>query len=307
VPLIPADPPQATQPEPLPKKKRSWGKIVTIILLALALIGALVLFALAFLKLEEANTRIDEQDRQIEEQQELIEKKETFGAAMEELIETARRFDGVRMTEIVPYDQYQNAATRAWSHRWEPDALDNDIEAVKTATAELQTLLDGAAAEASSNTTGTAYESTTDQLGLGFVTSVVEDADTLCESDVLACVLHDDPYTVHFDAGDNGVEYMTDWLRTGIAYHEFAHVLQMTNPGPTETAAASFGGDWETMADCFALTYLPGWTLDHTIWVSSFQYWEVSIGYGYTCDAPQMQVIRDWYEPLGFSATPISQ
>jgi hypothetical protein len=61
------------------------------------------------------------------------------------------------------------------------------------------------------------------------------------------------------------------------------------------------------MADCFALTYLDGWTLDHKVYVSSFEYWQVSIGYGYTCDDGQRQVIRDWYEQLGFHSQPISQ
>ena len=51
---------------------------------------------------------------------------------------------------------------------------------------------------------------------------------------------------------------MNDWLRTGLAYHEYAHVLQFNNPEQTETAVESFGGDWETMADCYALTFLPG-------------------------------------------------
>lgn len=280
---------------------------MTIILLSLGLIAVLALFLLSYARLEEANTRIDEQDQQIEEQQELIEKKETFGQSMEGLIDTARAFEGIKMMDLVPYDTYQRIATSAWTNRWDATAVDGDIADVAVEKKALEDLLAAAATEASTNVTGTTYESVTDDLGKGFVASILEDADSLCQSDVLACVLHSDPYTVHYDAADHGVEYMTDWLRTGIAYHEFAHVLQMTNPGPTATAAASFGGDWETMADCFALTYLPGWTLDHTIWVSDYQYWEVSIGYGYTCDAAQMQVVREWYDPLGFAVTPITQ
>ncbi len=65
--------------------------------------------------------------------------------------------------------------------------------------------------------------------------------------------------------------WMTDFIQTGIAYHEFAHVLQFTNPEATDAAVAAFGGDVETMADCYSLTYLLGWTLDHTVWVSSFE------------------------------------
>ena len=112
---------------------------------------------------------------------------------------------------------------------------------------------------------------------------------------------------MHFDAADDNVEYTNDFIRSGVAYHEFAHVLQMTNPDATDAALEAFGDDDEIMADCFALTYLDGWKLDHRIWVSSYEYWDVSIGYGYTCNESQKQVIRDWYSQLGYQATPISQ
>ena len=69
----------------------------------------------------------------------------------------------------------------------------------------------------------------------------------------------------------------------------------------------SFGGDSETMADCFALTYLPGWKLDHRIWTSSYMYWDVNIGYGYTCNEQQREAVRTWYDGLVFQLHPISQ
>lgn len=276
-------------------------------LLGLALAAAVTAFAFYFIKLDEANTRIDEQDRLIEEQEELIEQKEVFGAAMTALVETARKFDGVLVDSVVPFDRYQLYAVQGWIHRWKLDSLQADVERVEDATEELETLLTAANTEATTNTTGTTYESVIDQLSAGFATTHLDDADTLCESDVLACVMSDEPLKVHFDAADSALPYMTDTLRTGIAYHEFAHVLQMTNPEPTETALLAFGDDGETMADCFALTYLPGWKLDHRIWVSSYEYWDVSIGYGHTCDETQRQAIRDWYGQLGFHAEPISQ
>ena len=96
-------------------------------------------------------------------------------------------------------------------------------------------------------------------------------------------------------------------LTEPLSYHEFAHVLQFTNPQPTTTALDAFGGDSETMADCYALTYLPGWKLHHRVWVSSYQYYEVDIGYGYTCNESQRQVVRDWYEQLGYTTGPIAQ
>ncbi len=275
--------------------------------MSVALVAALGLLAFGYLQLTDANTRIEQQDREIEQQRELIDKKETFSAAMQSLQTTTTEFEGVRLTAIVPVDQYAILASSAWAHRWNGAQLDSDIAHVQAAQTALTDLLAAATTQATTNVTGTTNEAVIDQLGGGFVGSVLDDADTLCEADVLACVVSDDPYTVHFDAADSTLPYMTDFIRTGLAYHEFAHSLQMTNPGPTEVAVAAFGGDRETMADCFALTYLDGWKLDHQVFVSSTTYYQVSIGYGYTCNDDQKQVIRDWYEQLGFHAAPITQ
>ena len=300
--------PDLMEPVPvLPAPKRSRKALVVIILLVVALLSALGALTYYLLQLSAANDRIADQKQQIQEQKDLIDKKETFGAAMTGLLDTASQFDGVLMTSIVPFADYEAIATRAWQNRWLPEYLVEDTETVDRYNDELTALLAAAATEASSNTTGSTYETVTDQLGGGFVATLVDDADSLCESDVLACVFSEDPYTVHFDAADANVEYVTDWLKTGVAYHEFAHVLQMTNPEPTEIALEAFGGDDETMADCFALTYLDGWKLDHRVFITSYSWWDVSIGYGYTCNETQKQAVRDWYGALGYQTTVITQ
>ena len=291
--------------EATPKKSRK--ALVAIVLLVVGLLGALGALTFYLVQLSAANDRIAEQKQQIQEQKDLIDKKETFGAAMTSLLETASQFDGVLMTSLVPVADYEAIANRAWQNRWLPKYLVEDTETVEGYQNDLTALLATAATETSSTTTGSTYEAVTDQLGGGFVATLIDDADSLCESDVLACVFSEDPYTVHFDAADANVEYMTDWLKTGVAYHEFAHVLQITNPDATSAALTAFSGDDETMADCFALTYLPGWKLDHRIWVGSYSYWDVSIGYGYTCNESQKQVVRDWYGQLGYTPAPISQ
>lgn len=290
----------------LPEPHRSRKAMIAIILLAVALAGAIAAVVVYFLKLDEANARIVEQNEQIREQKNLIDQKETFGAAMSTLLETAQRVDGIAFGDLVPFDQYEVYAAQGWVHRWSPEAMARDVVKVETATQELEEKLDAAAAEAATNTSGSVYETVLDELGGGFVTLSIDDADTLCESDVLACVTFAEPYIVHVDAADDIGGYMTDELRTGVAYHEFAHVLQLSNPDPTLTALESFGGDDEIMADCYALTYLDGWTLQHRIRVHG-SYYLVNIGYGYTCDESQRQVIRDWYGQLGFHLEPISQ
>jgi len=296
-----SSPTKATR-TPLPRKAKVW-----IGILSATLVLSLGAVAFQVVSLLQAAALIEQQQQEIEQQQELIEKKESFGAAMRALLETARALDGVPMETLIPTNQYQAIANRAWTQRWTADAVDREITAAQTAAAELETLIATAETERTTNASGTAYEAIIDELGRGFVSSALTDADSLCQTDVLACVISDNPFVVHFDNADNGQPYMTDWLRTGIAYHEFAHVLQMTNPEATEAALAAFGGDHEAHADCFALTFLDGWTLDHTIWVSSVQYWEVSIGYGYTCTPDQQQTVRDWYQQLGIVPATLSQ
>ena len=300
-------PPVFGPPATRPPRRVSIGAIVAIVLLALGLLGTAAFLVVSLWMLDSANSRIEDQQDRIDEQDDLIEKRETFGAAMNGLLGSAAELDGNLFADLVPVDDYQDIATNAWLNRWDLAAMDDDLAAVEEAAAELQAVRDAAGTQAATNASGSVYESVTDQLGGGFVASVVGDVDGFCEGDVLGCVSGADPFTIHYDAADAAVPYMTDWLETGIAYHEFAHVLQFTNPEPTETAVASFGGDVETMADCFALTYLSGWTLDHTVWTSSYQYWEVSLGYGYTCDEPQRQAIRDWYGQLGYTPVTITQ
>ncbi len=291
---------------PQTARRRPVGLIVTVSLLSLLLATAIAAFVWYFLQLQDANATIREQQRELEEQRELIDKKETFGAAMEGLLDEVGRYEGVPLANLIPWDRYELLAAQSWARRWDATALEASIASVEEARAELVTQREAAEQQAASNASGSAYEATLDRLGFGYVTWVLEDADTFCEADVLACVDSENPLLVHVDAADDALEYTTDWLRTGIAYHEFAHVLQFTNPEPTDTALAAFDGDLETMADCFALTYLDGWTLHHTIWVNSYQYWEVDVGYGYTCTDAQRQVVRDWFDQLGVHTRQIS-
>lgn len=303
----PAAPGATMGPVPAPPaRRRPVGLIVTVSLLSLLLATAIAAFVWYFLQLQDANATIREQQRELEEQRDLIDKKETFGAAMEGLLDEVGRYEGVPLASLIPWDRYELLASQSWARRWDATALDASIASVEKEREQLVTQRESAEQQAASNASGSAYEATLDSLGAGYVTWVLEDADTFCNSDVLACVDSENPLVVHVDAADDGLEYTNDWLRTGIAYHEFAHVLQFTNPEPTEAALVSFDGDVETMADCFALTYLDGWTLHHTIWVSSYQYWEVDVGYGYTCTDAQRQVVRDWYGQLGVHARQIS-
>ncbi|MFE6964895.1 hypothetical protein ACFVAJ_07265 [Agromyces sp. NPDC057679] len=306
--------PEAPEAPVAPPRRRRWGSIVAISLLGVALAGAVAGCVWFFLQLEAAQDRISEQEQELEQQRELIDEKETFGEAMNALLESTARFDSTLTASVVPWDDYRRLAVQAWAHRWDADAVASDTRAVEQAAADLDARWNEAQKEAGSNASGSGYEAVIDRLSGGFVSSVIDDAKTLCadgdddgdHGDLLACVFHDDPYLVHFDAAANAVPYMNDELRTGIAYHEFAHVLQITNPSATRDALEAFDGDDEVMADCYALTFLDGWKLDHRIWTSDYEYWDVNIGYGTACTGAQQQVIRDWHAKLGVELQAVS-
>ena len=282
------------------KRRRPIGWIIVVILLFLALAATAAVLLMALQQLKDAQTVIDKQN-------DLIEDKQTFDSAMQDLVDKAGEFDGALFGTLVPQDQLYVLAARGWKDRWDADAMTKATDDAKSLTADLTAQLAKAADEASANASKTEYETVIDKLGGGFVTTAIDDADALCLDDVLGCVTSDDPYTIHIDKADVHAPYMTDFIRKGIAYHEFAHVLQYTNPDASDLAAESFGGNVETMADCFALTYLKGWALHQTVWVSDVQYYEVDVGYGYTCNSKQKGVIRTWYEGLSYQLPTITQ
>jgi hypothetical protein len=299
----------ATTDDTEPRKPRRTGWIVTVVLLSVALLATGVALTLVALMLDQAQSRIEQQQEDIEEQQDLIEQKETFSLAAQELMATAAQFDGVPFATLVDTRHYQSLFQRGWRHRWDSVALDRDIEEVYVATAELADIAEAAREQAGSNESGTFFERTTDALGKGFITTSLNSAIEFCDDgDALGCVSGDDPMVIHYSSDlFREAPYDSDFLREGVAYHEYAHVLQMTNPEATAEAVTAFDGDWETMADCYALTYLKNWKLDHTIWINSYSYWELSIGYGYTCNSSQRDVIRDWVDSVGYRHVPLSQ
>lgn len=294
-------PPGAYPPVPATPRRRT-GMIVTIILLSIALAAAAGALAWNLLQLQAATTTIDEQQVEIDQQRELIDERMTFGRAAGRLVSEANSFAGLPYSAVVDWPRIERIVSGGWTSRWNIDVLPGQTTAAADALVELVALRAGARLEASTNVSGTVYESVLDSLGQGFVRTSIDDADALCEEDVLGCVSSADPFNVHIDAADTDLPHLTDWLRTGLAYHEYAHVLQFTNPEQTAIAVEAFGGDFETMADCYTLTYLDGWTLTHRVPINRYSWWEVDMGYGHTCDATQAQAVRDWIGTLGAPA-----
>ncbi len=306
----PSGPAATSTPEtpgtaPARRRRPRAGIVALSALLAVTVVAGGLGFLWVATQLQEARTLIGDQQQQIidqqrrlDEQQEMIDRKERFGSAMNDLYETIEPLVGLPYATIVPWYRVEDLADRAWIHRRNPAALDQDVVDLQRLTSEISARSSGVREQAASNASGTAWEATLDDLGRGWVSTVFEDA-TPCGATALACVSGTEPFTVHVRADTRIDPTMTDWIRTGAAYHEYAHVLQFTNPQATDDALASFGGDVETMADCYALTFLDGWSLDHEVAIDEYSYYEVSVGYGYACDEGQRQVIRDWAGRLG--------
>lgn len=291
-------------PPPAPAPRRPVGLIVTVSILGLLLliaggvaVDALLRNAAANATIREQRQQLEQQERELEEQRELIDRKEVFGAAMQRLVEEANRFAGVTVGHLVDWDRYEALAKDAWAWRWDAWQLESLTTEAEQLHAQLVATREAAEAQAADNASGTVYESVLDALGSGYVSVVFEHVGGYCPAETWACVGGADPYRVYVVLESDAKRWVTDWMRTGVAYHEMAHVLQHTHPGPTAEALEHFGGDYEHMADCFALTFLDGWTLEHTHRSGGYIY-RTSIGYGYTCTAAQREVMRDWYGQL---------
>ena len=292
----------SSAPPRRPRRARGW-----IIALAILLVAALSSLAYLAVQFFDAQDQVAEQQDEIGELNDLLDNKEVFGAAMDELMDTALALDGAQMAELVPFDEYERVAATAWANRRSPAMVAQHTEQIRGYTAELGEILSAAEAEAAKNSTGTTAERVLDEVSDGFARLAYDNADKLCEQDVIGCVTGADPYVVHLDRADLEHPSVDDWGRELVTLHEYAHVLQFTNPEATETALESFGDDWEFMADCYALDAMGSWTLDRRVWTSAYQYWDVSYGYGRVCAASQRKVINQWIDELGVEYRTVSQ
>jgi len=258
-------------------------------------------------QISDQQRQIIDQQRELEEQRAQLDRKEQFGAAMQELYATIDPLVGLPYASLVPWSEVEAFARSAWAHRESVVTMERDIADVERFTTKLAGRVEAARSAAATNATGSPWEATLDTLGRGWVSMAYDDSNRPCGLEAMACVSSADPFVVHVSSDTRDDSTLTDWIRTGVAYHEYAHVLQFTNPEATASALTAFAGDVETMADCYALTVLDGWTLDHEVPIDSSSFWRVSVGYGYTCDDAQRQVIRDWVGSLGLQKRTVSQ
>ncbi len=310
----PAEPTQDVRVGRTGSRGHARPVVVWLIVLAVAFVAAAAGCGVLWTALQatnaslgDLNDRIDQQQQQIDQQQDLLDEKQQFGESMDHLMQTAADFKGVPFATIVPLDEYQRLAESGWDDRNSPTAIVADIATAKADAKQLTSLRSAATKQRRTDRSGTLAESILDRRGHGFVATAYGNAKKSCKlSDAMGCVYSGQPYTVHLDRAKFAAAYTNDWARTLITDHEFAHVLQFTNPGPTATALKSFDGDVETMADCYALTMTHSWTLQDQVVVGNW-IWTNTYGYGHVCGDAQRKVIRRWVSRLGFDYHSVGQ
>jgi hypothetical protein len=298
---------QAEASAPVRERRRRSPLVITLV----SVLGVIVLAALAWLVvtvvqlqdvIREQTDRIEQQDDEISDLNDLIDDRDAYAAAMNEYRETVSSVEGVPMATIVPSDEAQQLRDEAWDERRTPGALTGTAERVSALTATVVELRTAAEAERATNSTGTLMEGVLDEKSGGFARLSFDIGSAGCVADALGCVSSRDPYVVHLDQDGLSHPAIDDWSRRFVTLHEFAHVMQFTNPAATAEVEATFGSDWEFMADCYALRELNAWSLERRVWVSSYEYWDSEIGYGRVCDSAQREVIADWLGQVGVQA-----
>ncbi len=146
------------------------------------------------------------------------------------------------------------------------------------------------------NASGTVSEALVEEAGNGFI-DIAWDAATACsvsgrEGRTTAGCTSDDPLAVHILPES---ELFGDWGVRITTLHELAHLYQNADleERMSEDMSAAmalmdqglFEGSGEKLADCYALTYTGGWTLENE---------QGSSGYGYVCNESERQAIREW-------------
>jgi hypothetical protein len=169
-------------------------------------------------------------------------------------------------------------------------------QSAQTAREELEQRIADAEARRT-NASGSVTEGIVDEAGAGFI-DIAWDAATACatsqnadEGRFTAGCVSEDPLAVHLAPED---QLPGDMGMRVVVLHELTHLYQRADsdahPGGVSRATqlvdqGYFQGSSESMADCYALTYLDQWTL-------TFE--NRTMGYGYVCGEEERGLIRQW-------------
>lgn len=196
------------------------------------------------------------------------------------------------VTEFAKSQRLDKRIAEGPGNRFQAESLANDAT-------KMREILEQRFAEAEArrgNASGTVSEALVEEAGNGFI-DIVWDAATACsvsgrEGRTTAGCTSDDPLAVHILPER---ELFGDWGVRITTLHELAHLYQNADleERMSEDMSAAmaiieqgfFEGSGEKLADCYALTYTGGWTLENE---------QGSRGYGYVCNESERQAIREW-------------
>lgn len=186
----------------------------------------------------------------------------------------------------------EGAANRSDAERFAEEAL-------QMRAALEQRIADAAARRG--NASGTVSEALVDEAGNGYI-DIAWDAATACsasedaESTTAGCTSLDPLGVRILPEG----ELFGDWGVRITTLHELAHLYQnadLEERWDQDRSASMaledqglFEGSGEKMADCYALAYTGGWTLENE---------QGSSGYGYVCDEAERRAICEWAALIG--------
>lgn len=286
------------------KKTSHWIVVLVSIffLLALATAGWL------YVQNSMLNTQLVnlQQEKEIKEEelQRKLDAKETFSATTTQLLEELNYFTGMPVKEKFAVAYYQQMVTDAYLYRDDIAAVNGLTSQMKIEIEKIQTLKTQMDQNKTSNVTNSPLETTADALSNGYAeivfytmaTPECQDTNINESSVVAACVWNTKPQTIYVntDVMNRTVNQENNgWYYQGVVYHEYAHVLQYTNPETTATYLPSFDNDSEKQADCFADAY----------YASNFSEYSYNKG----CTVEQVNKVQEWYETLKFQPITLTQ
>lgn len=219
-----------------------------------------------------------------------------FAAERQKYYALAAELDGNPVASLVTESRgFQLLEQRAEAPRLTEAAAADLAQKAKERRERLQKRIDEAETRRG-NASGSITEGLVDAAGQGFI-DIRWDAATACavsghEGRTTAGCVSEDPLAVHILPEK---QLFGDWGARMVVLHELTHLYQRADSdarGIRETSESLklveqglFQGSSEKMADCYALTYLNGWTLSNELG---------TVGYGYVCNAEERQAIRRW-------------
>lgn len=289
------------------KKTKNKNTVITLlIILLIILVGGTGFIVYQYMaqqtKLEAVNEEIKSLIEENTRLQEQVDAKETFNSVVHDIYTEWRKLEGTPYIEKAQTGRVVTLVQGAYDIRTSPADVNVLTDTLRELLGELQVFTNSMEKNIM-NISGDSTESVTDMLSHGIVETTYYSSvsgKAPCEQIASACVWSNAPNMINFnvDAFQVAVKVggpdFAEWWKKGVAYHEFAHVLQNFNPTATESVLATFDNNKELMADCYASAYFGG---------NEF----ITYNYNLGCTATQIDAVKAWADSLKITVPTITQ